>query len=200
MKTGTLGGLAALVAASVLGLAINASAILVTPGDAVAFGDEGPDQGAVLAAIGEWLAGHGITCIDVNNQAYKKEVDGGAEFGSFAGNYSTTFSNTPQDPSDALIVWDGGEFIYSDCMYLWVKDGNTSPIWYLIDLAAKGWDGKDDLNIKGFWLNREGTEGRISNIGIFSGTPKDVPDGGVTAMLLGLGLLGLGGMKRAIRK
>ena len=123
-------------------------------------------------------------------EVYKQNV-GGAESGSFASSYTTTFSNTAQDPSDALIDYVGGAFITScpNC-FLLVKDGNQTPAWYLFRLA---WNGTDDIVLDNFWP----AQGAISHVALYAapGTTT-VPDGGSMSMLLGLGLMGLAGVRR----
>ncbi|MBA2722373.1 MAG: hypothetical protein H0U56_05645, partial [Methylibium sp.] len=54
---------------------------------------------------------------------YKAEADGGADEGTFASSYNTVFSNTPADPSDALLSYIGGSVI-------------TCPECYLVQCAA----------------------------------------------------------------
>ena len=76
--------------------------------------------------------------------------------------------------------------------YLLVKDGNSFPAWYLFDLADLGWTGPgEEINLIGFW----GDKGAISHVSSF-GTFTSSPDGGTTLSLLGLGMLGLGYLKR----
>ena len=120
---------------------------------------------------------------------YKKEVDGGAESGSFAGSYSTGFFNSETDPSNATITFGGGTAITCPVCYLWVKDGNQDPSLYVFDIGW--WDGTSTFSLSGFWTG----QGAISNIGIFGMEGMQVPEPG-TLGLLGLGLIGLGIARR----
>jgi hypothetical protein len=118
---------------------------------------------------------------------FKQDVLGG-ESGSLAGSYTATFSNSPSDPANALIHWDGGS-ILGDNRFLLVKDGNQDPAWYLYNLTLLGWNGTDDLVLNDFWPN----QGAISHVSLYGDSGAiNVPDGGTTAALLGLGLLSVG--------
>ena len=126
--------------------------------------------------------------------AYKN--DNPDEEGSFAGNYSTTFANTESDPEDATISWDGGGASIScgDC-WLVVKDGNQTPIWYLYDLQALGWDGQTDIILTGFWPD----QGAISHVDIWSSGASVPAPGPLVVMAIGLmGMLGMRRMKKVI--
>jgi len=114
------------------------------------------------------------------------------ESGSFAGNYTTTFSNDALDPADADIAYDGPSAIGcsdSDPCYLVVKDGNQDPIWYIFDISD--WNGTDTIEMRGFWPLR----GAISHVAIYGGGTTDMPEPG-TLGLLGLGLFGMGLLRR----
>jgi len=144
--------------------------------------------------------------------AYKADVSGGAESGPYAGNYSTVFFNTSNDPEDALITWDGGAEPIIGCptCFLLVKDGNATPAQYLFDLGS--WDGVQ-ISLQNFWP----TQGAISHIEIYSSsstsgqtssgqtssgqtsTGGQVPEPGVLA-LLGAGLLGQAFLLRQRRR
>jgi hypothetical protein len=127
-------------------------------------------------------------------ELYKKEVDGGGEFGSLAGSYETTFSNEPDDPEDALIEYVGGPIV-GPTAYLLIKDGSQSPAWYLFDLTCLGWNGTDDIELDGFWPQ----QGAISHVALY-GTTASTPDGGATVGLLGLALASVGLIRRFSKK
>jgi hypothetical protein len=94
-------------------------------------------------------------------QLYKQDV-GGPESGSLAGSYTTTFSNSPSDPEDALIDYISGPSfncsnIATPCLLI-VKDGSETPAQYLFNLSnitnisgTTFWNGTDDLVLEGFW-------------------------------------------------
>jgi hypothetical protein len=115
----------------------------------------------------------------------------GVDSGSAAPWYETWFANTPTDPSKATIKWVGPGFISSNPVYVLVKDGNSTPAWYLYNIS--GWNGQDKIILQNFWPQR----GAISNVSIY-GTTTSVPDGGAIAMLLGAALLGLAGVGRKL--
>lgn len=132
--------------------------------------------------------------VTVGNLLYKAEApneegDPVQEEGPGAPFYTTTFSNTPTDPSDALITRNGPNYASCGTCYLLVKDGNQYPAQYLFDIS--GWDGKSDINLVGFWPDK----GAISNVQIFGA--RVVPEPAtLTTLLLGLGLLGVGSLRR----
>jgi hypothetical protein len=155
----------------VLALAAQAQALAISPGDEIDSGDQ-TSQSEIDAYLA--LNYPGL------DELYKQNV-GGTESGSLAGSYETTFSNTAQDPSDALIEYVGGPI--AEDAFLLVKDGNQTPAWYLFDLSA--WNGTDDLELTGFWPD----QGAISHVSLYGGTTT-VPEPG-TLLLLGSGLFGL---------
>jgi hypothetical protein len=138
---------------------------------------------------------------------YQKSVDSTLENGPFADSYSTAFFNTPTDPEDAVITYGGGAAIGGSSLYLLVKDGNSNPTYYLfnllnlnVDLDGDGdldtykWNGTDQLYLDGFWPQK----GAISNVAIYGST--HVPDGGLTVLLLGIGVGGAALFSRKFRK
>ena len=107
-----------------------------------------------------------------------------SESGAFASSYDTVFSQTVEDPSNALISYIGGDKINCGECYLLVKDGNQDPIWYVFNLTD-GWDGMEDIVLTGFWPN----QGAISHVSIF-GTFDNVP-APVILGVMGIGLMGM---------
>ena len=128
---------------------------------------------------------------------YKNDVGTGEGGEPFAGSYTTVYSNTPADPSEALITYDGGPAIdTSQPTVLVVKDGNQEPAQYLFDLTnvvanPNAWNGTDPLHLVDFWP----TEGAISHIEILGGTGTSVPEP-ISLLLFGTGLVGIGLVSR----
>jgi hypothetical protein len=174
-----------LVVVAVLAMAINAQALLLTPATATWQGSipNNPDADAVETITGTSAQ---LTL------AYKNDV-GGGEQGSFAGSYQTTYFNTPLDPKDAEIKYTGGTAISGNPIYLLVKDGNQTPIWYIFNISS--WNGTDIINLRDFWPS----QGAISHVTIFTGGGgTSVPDAGSTLALLGVALTGLGLLRRKL--
>ncbi len=187
-----------LIAACVVGMGVSvkADSITITPSTQVKWQGtslENPDAAFVATKVG-----YGGTL----SLLYKIDVDGHVEGGTYAGSYSTAFYNPPDDPSDATITWEGGtapNIPDGNPLYLVVKDGNNVPYWYIFDLRSLdldgngtfeySWDGKDAIQLEAFWPDN----GAISHIDIYG---VAVPDSGLTAAMLGLGVLGVGYMAR----
>jgi hypothetical protein len=176
-----------LFAATVLALALSAPAyaltIVINPDDAVLTGNQ-TSQAQINAIV--------LPLIAPATELYKQNV-GGAETGVLAGSYTTVFSNTVTAPSDATITYVAGMGFVGSTAWALVKDGNSSPAWYLFDLTALGWNGTDTLEFLGFWPD----QGAISHVTLYGGSV--IPDGGSVAILLGLGLMGLAGVRRFIK-
>jgi hypothetical protein len=169
------------------GMALNANALLLTPATATWQGSvpNNPDADVIESITGTSAQ---LTL------AYKDNV-GGSEEGSFASSYKTTYYNTPTDPQDAEIKYTtGGAVISGSPIYLLVKDGNQTPIWYIFDISS--WNGTEKIQLKTFWP----AQGAISHVGIYTGTrtTTTVPDAGSTVALLGLALTSIGFLRRKL--
>jgi hypothetical protein len=113
-----------------------------------------------------------------------------SETGSFAGSYETSFAVPGLLTASARISYVGGSAISSGPVYALIKDGVLG--WYLFDIT--GWDGISDIDFSGFYDN----QGRISHVSIYG--LAQVPDGGLTVMLLGLGVGSLALFSRKFRQ
>lgn len=178
-----------LVGVLALGLVGSASALNITPATVPQWtgaNNNNMNANQVAAAIG--VANNSLTAV------YTQNV-GGTEEGSFKTSYNTTFSNSPQDPSAALIDYISGSSITGNSIYLYVKDGNQNPAWYIFNISS--WNGTEDLVLSGFWPE----QGAISHVTILTGTSSGgdrVPDAGGTLALFGLALGSLSLVRRKL--
>jgi hypothetical protein len=168
----------------VVGMAINANALLLTPATATWQGSipKNPDANDV----------ENITGTSAQLSLAYKDNQGGSEEGSFTGSYSTAYFNSPTDPKDAKITYTGGPVITGNPIYLLVKDGNHTPTWYIFNISS--WNGTELLDLQDFWPGG----GAISHVNIFTGNGTSVPDAGSTLALMGLALTGLGLLRRKL--
>jgi hypothetical protein len=152
-----------------------------------------PNQGDVVAAF-KVACGTG----DVS-ELYKADF-GGSESGPFEDSYETTFggfksggtSEIPaDDPTTADIVYQVTQLAIAgyEKIFVLAKDGNHDPSYYGWDIS--GWNGTDTLSITAW----DQIQGAISNVSIWGEKGVQVPEPGALA-LLGLGLLGLVGVRR----
>jgi len=133
-----------------------------------------------------------IVGISTLTEVYKQDV-GGADSGTFSSSYTTTFLNSSSDPEDALIDYISGQSISGGSIFLYVKDGDQQPAFYVFDIS--GWNGTEDIVLDNFWPQ----QGAISHIAILTGAAR-VPDSGTTVALLGVGLLCLNLARRKFAK
>jgi len=147
-------------------------------------------QGLINSTPGAIAEANGLCGNCLVTEQYKQNA-GGSEEGPLGGSYSTVFTNTPGDPSGAIITYAGGNIVSN--AFLFVKDGNQNPAWYLFNLTATGlnWNGTDTLNLSGFWPQ----QGAISHVSLFGGSSTAVPEP-ATLSLLGMGLLGFAAVQR----
>ena len=194
MKTLSKLGLTAVIA---FGMAVDASALLITPTTTPQWTgtDNSNLNASQIDAIVDPLNLLGLTLTELYKQdvANKGEAQP-ADQGAFAGSYQTTFSPDPEDPANAFIDYVSGPYIANFTkLYLYVKDGNQNPAFYIFDIS--GWNGTDDLNVQGFWP----AQGAISHVTILGGGgTTSVPDGGATIALLGLALGAVGYVRRKL--
>jgi hypothetical protein len=184
-------GFASILAFSVI---FNAQAISITPSTGVINVSrwEGDDNSNLSAAeITAIVGGPALSLV------YDAEVPRSGpviESGSFASSYQTTFSNSSTDPEDALIDYISGSRITGSRIFLYVKDGNQSPAFYIFDIST--WNGTDNLELTDFWQGG----GAISHVSILRTPGTNVPEGGATIALLGLACTALGVGYRRTKK
>lgn len=132
------------------------------------------------------------------SELYKENSDG-TEDGSLQDSYDSTITS-----NGATIEYTGGPYITAPPVpYILVKDGKALPNWYLIKLEGGNplvvWDGKETITLTNFFLDTDPETGNqnggsISHVSLF-GVNTMVPEPG-TLLLLGLGLVGLAGLRR----
>lgn len=174
------------VGALVVSAAISSAALMINPMSPVYSTGNQTSQ----AQINTLLASYNLGITEV----YKQNVGENSDTGSLASSYATVFNNTPTDPSDATITWIPNTPFVSPTAYMLVKNGAHSPAWYFFDLTSLGWDGKETLELSGFWPR----EGAISHVALYTGDSNRVPDNGTTLISLGIALLGLGSVRKLI--
>ena len=171
------------IAALALTWSAGAMALILGPADADKTVDVGPPNPALDA--GDVAALFGTSDLTL---LYKSNYEGPEE-GSYQSFYSTSFTG---DHNNAVISWDGPDYIVCPECYLVVKDGNEPQ--YLFNIGS--WNGQDVLDLQGFYPNR----GAISHVAIFGkSVPVQVPEPG-TLGLLGLGILGMLTIRRKLQK
>jgi hypothetical protein len=153
-----------------------------------------PGQAAINTAIAAYASPATLIYNAQQNSNFSSSESGAAD--PF---YTTTFSNADLADADARITWDGPSTIAGSPIYALIKDGNLG--WYFYDIS--GWNGTDNIEFSGYY---GGNQGRISHVSLYGGTLREgppvgnVPEGGMTLTLLGLGLVGMGVIRRFIKK
>jgi hypothetical protein len=167
-----------------------ATTITLTPTTTDRLVASGPENSqAVIDAILDGLIGH--------HDFLYKDNEGGVEEGSFKSSYKTTYVVPELVKARARISYVGGPIITGGA-YAVIKDGRVKTTaydsWYLFDISD--WDGISNIDFMGFY---QGSQGRISHVAIYPGPgPTVVPDGGSMAMLLGMALIALAGIRRVL--
>jgi hypothetical protein len=166
---------------------IDLSVPTIAPGDVTLVGTTTINKSLSLAAIED------LWNVEIGRPLYKSEVDGD-EYGAAATSYTTTYSNSENDPSDALITWNGSAFFSCPQCYLLVKGGAQTPSQYLFNLGS--WNGQDSITLTGFWSR----QGAIGHVELFGPELTAVPEPtSLTLLLLGIGSLGAARYRRRQR-
>lgn len=177
-----------LVASTLVSLA---HALPITPNDAYLFGTGNTPETIEAGILSSWG-------LDLGKFPEKYKMDSNGEDGThetLLASYATTF--TPkQEASGATITWVGPK-VLGDARFLLVKDGNSAISWYLFNLSTPMWDGKEVLNLSGFWPGPQ--QGAISYVALYGGGTS-VPDGGSTVILIGAALTGVHFLVRRRRR
>jgi hypothetical protein len=178
-------GLVALFAA---GMALNANALLLTPGSA---GWQGASPSNPNADGVETITGTSAQL----TQVYKYNASG-SESGGFASSYQGTYTPSLLAAQDATISYGSGSVISGTAIYLLVKDANLSPKWYIFNISS--WNGTEQIKVDGYFPQQLG----ILYVSIFSGQggATKVADAGSSLALLGLGLAALGLVQRKLAR
>lgn len=119
----------------------------------------------------------------------------GMDSGVFASSYNTSYFNTDLVDSDARISYVGGTSINSSKVFAYIKDGNSTPNWYVFDIT--GWNGVQTIEFSGFFVGVKNTK-NVSHVTIY-GESVTTPDGGLTVGLLGMALAAMGIVKRKLK-
>jgi len=167
--------------------ASQAYALSISPDDAWKWGTSKVTSQAELDEI---LIGLGVV-----GELYKSEPGNPVkEYGSLAGSYESSYN---PDLSGGTIRYLSNS-PYATEAFLFVKDGNNEPWWYLFNLhsSSLNWNGTDDLELSGFWPSN----GSISHVTLYGTVGTTPPTNAVpepaTIALLGVGLLGLARISR----
>lgn len=122
---------------------------------------------------------------------YKYNVTGSVpafEEGLFKDNYTIGIGGSYNNMNTGgFIKWDGGTAITCGDCFLVIADGIHDPIWYAFNINA--WTETGDINFRNFWIG----DGEISNVAIYSGTDRNIPNVPVppAIWLMMTGLIGL---------
>jgi hypothetical protein len=156
-------------------------------------GDGNPSLAEVQAAA---QTAFGISAANIGSLLYKAEGGSLTSESGNAGYFSISKVNSapPEGEQTATITYTGPSALDLDLSVILVKDGQAG--WTLWD--ARTWTSAFDTIVvdNSLLWNNPNALGGISNIQIFGKTGTSVPDGGATAALLGIGVLGLAAVRR----
>jgi hypothetical protein len=181
------------VTVTAMAVVCNSQALTISPALAI---NQGPETKNLDAAHFSGI--YGVQLLEL----YKQNVGDGFDTGSYSGSYSTGFSPTP-DPTGGKIEYGSGSVISGfSSLYLYVKDGNQDPGWYLFDLnnGSSTWNGIEDLILQNFWGNPNGSISHIAIYGARTDQTTSVPDGGSALILMGSALASIGMLRRLIKR
>jgi hypothetical protein len=177
-----------ILAVAALSLALQANAHLITPGGNLDY--NGPDSDANMSVN----LGTDVFLL------FKQEYNDGV-LGSSEGNYGNYFTITLTDESHATISWNlagtGIELLgvaWKDGMVSGQPGTGDAYVWSAVsdDQAVVG--GPDQIATIPLF------RGAFSHISFYGRQTNRVPEGGSTAIMLGLGLMGFAGLRRKLKK
>ena len=178
----TLGAVCFVAAISLAPAANNAQAdpLIILPFDASFQGFTDPPSNGGMFDDANAACGNCLT-----DEVFNSDGDSGILGGSY------TYSQI--DEHNGTLSYDGGSTFTGG--FLFVKDGQANPNWFVFNLTALGWDGVTDLVLQDLFIADgipEGDQdGGISHITLYGGSgPTSVPEP-ATLSMLGLGLFGL---------
>jgi len=176
----TLGAVCFVAAISLAPAANDAQALTITPLDAAFQGYTNPPSNGGMLADANAACGDCLT-----PEVYNSDGDSGVLGGSY--------TYVQADDHNGTLSYDGGSTFTGG--FLFVKDGQANPNWFVFDLTALGWDGVTNLVLQDLFVADgipEGDKnGGISHITLYGGSgPTSVPEP-ATLSMLGVGLFGL---------
>jgi hypothetical protein len=134
---------------------------------------------------------------DDNDFLYRANVDGYTPSQAEEGMktyFQTSFFINAADPKDYAKIELESLSAFPPLTFVYMKSGGGTAVWDLVTLGVD-LSGVDCLIVPNVDFN-PGQEGPIQAISHVTVDGERVPDGGTTLALLGVGMLGLGAMRR----